>query len=190
MAELPIVAPTSAQGWEDWLDANHTTSKGVWLRLFKKDSGKQNLTYPESIVIALCFGWIDGVRHKGDDLSYLQRFTPRRKGGNWSKINVASVERLTKEGKMRRAGMKEVEDAKKDGRWDRAYHGQGKADGPPDFLEALKKNKKALAFYESLNKTNTYAIYHRLQTAKKPETRKKRFDTFLEMMKNGKKLYP
>lgn len=186
---LPVFAAKDPAAWEQWLEKNHATERGVWLRLYKKDSGRQLLTYPESIVIALCFGWIDGVRHKGDAASFLQRFTPRKKNGNWSRINVASVERLIKEKRMRPAGMKEVEEAKADGRWARAYDGQKAATAPEDFMKELKKDKKALAFYESMSKVNKYAISYRLQSAKKPETRAKRFALFLQMMKDGKKFY-
>ncbi len=189
MADLEIVAPVSPEAWEKWLEKHHTTSPGVWLRMFKKDSGKLNLTYSQAVMINLCFGWIDSVRHKGDHESFLQRCTPRKKGGMWSKLNTEFVEKMTKEGKMRPAGMKEVEDAKRDGRWDRAYERQGWSKTPPDFLKELKKTPKAFAFYETLNKVNKYAIYFRLQSAKKPETREKRLKKFLQMMREGKKFH-
>jgi uncharacterized protein YdeI (YjbR/CyaY-like superfamily) len=187
---LAIFAPEEPAAWEAWLDENHLQSAGVWLRLYKKDSGKRKLTYEEAVVIALCFGWIDGVKQKGDDESFLQRFTPRKKGSAWSEINTARVERLIQAGRMRAAGLKEVEAAKVDGRWARAYAPQSKATAPEDFMQELRKDKQALAFYESLNKVNQYAISYRLQTAKKPETRQKRLQHFLAMMKNGEKFFP
>lgn len=189
MKDLEIVAPKSPEDWEKWLEKHHATSPGVWLRMFKKDSGKLNLTYKEAVMINLCFGWIDSVRYKGDHESFLQRCSPRRKGGNWSKLNTEFVEELLKQGRMRPAGMKEVDDARRDGRWKRAYRNQGWSVTPKDFVKEVKKFPKAFAFYEGLNKANKYAIYFRLQTAKKPETRAKRFKKFIRMMKDGEKFH-
>lgn len=189
MQDVPTVSPTSPEDWEAWLEKNHDKEKGAWLKMFKKHSRKHNLTHQQAIIGGLRFGWIDGVRYKGDDEYFLQRFTPRTKRSPWSKINVGYVGELIKAGRMHAAGMKEVEAAKADGRWDRAYDSGANSAAPEDFLKELKKNKKAFAFYQSLNKANTYAIHYRLQTAKKPETRERRMKLILTMMREGKKFH-
>jgi uncharacterized protein YdeI (YjbR/CyaY-like superfamily) len=187
--ELEIVAFSSPKMWERWLAKNHAAASGVWLRFFKKDSGVATVTYAEALDGALCFGWIDGQVRKHDVQSWLQRFTPRRARSLWSKRNREHVARLTASGKMRAAGLKQVEAARADGRWDCAYDSPSKMTVPQDFLKALAKNKKALAFFKSLNKTNVYSIAWRLQTAKKPETRAKRLQAVLDMLASGKKFH-
>jgi uncharacterized protein YdeI (YjbR/CyaY-like superfamily) len=187
--ELEIVAFSSPKMWERWLVKNHAAAPGVWLRFFKKDSGVATVTYAEALDGALCFGWIDGQVRKHDAQSWLQRFTPRRARSLWSKRNREHVARLTASGEMRAAGLKQVEAARADGRWDCAYDSPAKMTVPQDFLKALAKNKKALAFFKSLNKTNVYSIAWRLQTAKKPETRAKRMGTILDMLVRGKKFH-
>lgn len=173
--DLKITAFASAKEWEQWLAKNHASSRGVWLRFFKKDSGVASVTHAEALDEALCYGWIDGQLKKYDETSWLRKFTPRRPKSIWSKRNRALVERLTKAGKIRPPGLKEVNAAKADGRWDKAYDFPSKMTMPEDFLKALSKNNKARIFFETLNKANTYAIAWRLQTAKKPETREKRY---------------
>jgi uncharacterized protein YdeI (YjbR/CyaY-like superfamily) len=165
-----------------WLAANHRQSDGVWLRIFKKDSGEPTVTYAEALDEALCFGWIDGLKQRHDELSWRQRFTPRRPKSGWSKINTQHAKRLIQVGRMKPAGQAAIDAAKKDGRWTAAYDSPSKATVPKDFLEALHKNKKAQAFFESLNKANRYAIAYRLQTAKKPETRQRRMEMILAML--------
>jgi uncharacterized protein YdeI (YjbR/CyaY-like superfamily) len=188
MPEVHDVA--SAGEWERWLKANHATvNEGVWLRMFNKTSGKQNITWDEAVDVALCYGWIDGQARKHDDESRVQRFTPRRKGSSWSKINTERVERLVRTRRMRAAGRREVEAAKADGRWDRAYSSPSRAEVPADFRAALKRNKKAAAFFATLNKRNTYPVVYRLETAKTPETRAKRIATFIAMFERGEKFY-
>jgi uncharacterized protein YdeI (YjbR/CyaY-like superfamily) len=187
--ELEIVAFSSPKMWERWLAKNHAAAPGVWLRFFKKDSGVATVTYAEALDGALCFGWIDGQVRKHDAQSWLQRFTPRRARSLWSKRNREHVARLTASGEMRAAGLKQVEAARADGRWDCAYDSPAKMTVPQDFLKALAKNKKALAFFKSLNKTNVYSIAWRVQTAKKPETRAKRMGTILDMLVRGKKFH-
>lgn len=187
--DLQIIAFKSPIEWERWLAKNHARSKGVWLRFFKKDSGVVSTTHAEALDEALCYGWIDGQLKKYDEKSWLHKFTPRRAKSLWSKKNIEHVERLTKEGKMKAAGLTEVKEAKSDGRWKAAYDSPSKASIPEDFLSALSKNKKAKTFFETLNRANLYSIVWRLQTAQKPETRDRRMKAILEMLANGKKFH-
>lgn len=180
----------SAAEFRIWLEKNHAKSEGLWLRFFKQASGKKAMTRPEALDLALCFGWIDSRMDTFDDISWVQRFTPRRARSGWSKINTEHVERLTKMKVMAPAGLKEVERAKADGRWQAAYASPANIEVPADFLKELKKNKKATAFFQTLNKVNLYAIAYRLTTAKKPETRKRRMKAILAMMAEGKLLHP
>jgi len=173
-----------------WLANNHVQSEGLWLRIAKKAAGEKSLTYAEALDQALCYGWIDGQKKPFDELSWLQKFTPRRSKSGWSKLNTQHAERLTKAGAMTPAGLKAVEAAKVDGRWAAAYASPKHAGPPEDFLNALAKNKKAKAFFETLNKANVYSIVYRLQTAKKPETREKRLKTILAMLEAGKAFHP
>ena len=187
--ELPTKLFTSAVLWRRWLDANHATSGGIWLRIYKKDSGKKTVTYAEALDDALCYGWIDGQKNKGDENSWLQKFTPRRPRSLWSKKNCEHATRLIKTKRMAASGQKEVDAAKKDGRWDKAYDAASSMEIPTDFLRELKKNKRALSFFEALNRANVFAIVWRLQTAKKPEARIKRMDLILKMMRDGKRFH-
>lgn len=173
-----------------WLGKNHARSDGIWLRIFKKDSGKKSLTYAEALDQALCHGWIDGQTKPFDELSWLRKFTPRRSKSRWSKINTQHVERLAIAGAMTSAGLKAVEAAKADGRWEAAYPSRKNAVPPEDFMKELAKNRKAKAFFETLNKANVYAIVYRLQTAKRPETRVRWMKLILEMMAQGKAFHP
>jgi uncharacterized protein YdeI (YjbR/CyaY-like superfamily) len=185
----PIIAFISPKSWNRWLGKYHTMSTGIWLHLYKKNSGAQSITYDEALDEALCFGWIDGQKDSYDEKSWLQKFTPRRGRSVWSKRNRERVARLIKEKRMRPAGLKAIEAAKKDGRWDRAYDSPKDMVMPEDFLKEVKKNKKAHEFFLTLNKANTYAIAWRLQTAKKLETREKRLNLFLKMMRDGEKFH-
>ena len=171
--------------FREWLSANHRKSDGLWVRIFKKNSGEVTVTYAESLDEALCFGWIDAPKQRHDDASWLQRFTPRRSKSGWSRVNTQHAERLLKAGRMQTAGRTQIEAAKKDGCWKAAYDPPSTAAFPKDFLAALRKNKKTKAFFDSLNKANRYAITYRLQTAKKPETKQKRMEMILEMLKRG-----
>jgi len=187
--EFEALTFPAARDWERWLAKNAARSKGVWLQFFKKGSGMTSITYADALDVALCFGWIDGQIKSHDEQSWIQKFTPRRPRSMWSRRNRDLIERLTNSGKMRPAGLKEVEAAKADGRWDRAYDSPSKMTVPEDFLKALAKNPKAMKFFKTLNKANTYAITWRLQTAKRPETRQKRMKEFIEMLAAGKKLH-
>ncbi len=187
--ELPIISFESTRDWEKWLATNGNASMGVWLKLFKKDSGKTSITYAEALDSALCYGWIDGLKNKFDEKAWLQKFTPRRPRSGWSKNNTEHAQKLMKAGRMKPAGLKEVNSAKADGRWEKAYHSQSAADYPADFLKEVSKSKKAKAFLTTLNSANRYAIIYRLQTAKKPETREKRMAQFVQMLAKGEKIH-
>ena len=180
-----ILSFRSSSEFRKWLAANHRQSGGIWLRIFKKDSGKPSITYAEALDEALCFGWIDGQKQRHDDSSWRQRFTPRRAKSGWSRINTQHAERLIEAGRMQTAGQTAIDAAKRDGRWTAAYDSPSKATFPEDFLVAVRRNKKAKAFFESLNKANRYAISYRLQTAKRPETRQKRLEIILAMLARG-----
>ena len=186
--EQPTRAFTTRQKWREWLERNHSKSTGIFLRIFKKDSGKKTVTHLEALDEALCFGWIDGVRKSYDDESFLQKFTPRQKRSIWSKRNQENVARLIKEQRMTDAGIAEVERAKNDGRWDRAYDSPKDMKVPSDFLKELKKNKAAYKFFKELTKVNHFAIAFRLHNAKRPETRERRMKDFLERLANGEKI--
>jgi uncharacterized protein YdeI (YjbR/CyaY-like superfamily) len=180
----------SASAFRDWLASHQGQTDGIWLGLFKKTSGEKSLTYSEALDEALCYGWIDGQAKAYDERSWLQRFSPRRPASSWSKMNTQHAERLIKSGRMTPAGLKQVEAAKADGRWGAAYDSPRNAAPPEDFLRELDKNKKAKAFFNTLNKANIYSIVHRLQTAKKPETRQKRLKMILGMLSQGEKFHP
>jgi uncharacterized protein YdeI (YjbR/CyaY-like superfamily) len=186
---IKIVSFGTAKQWEAWLKANHAGSSGVWLQIQKKDSAKKSLTYAEALDVALCYGWIDGQKNRHDESSWLQKFTPRRPRSVWSKKNIENAERLILGGKMKPAGLVEIEAAKEDGRWKAAYDSPRTATIPEDFLKALRKNKKAEVFFKTLNKTNLFSIAYRLQTAKTSATREKRIAVILEMLAKGEKFH-
>lgn len=187
--ELSTAAFPSLARWEKWLDKNHATAPGIWIRFYKKDSGIKTVSYDEALDAALCYGWIDGQLKSLDEVSWLRKFSPRGPKSMWSKRNIAHVERLTAAGRMRASGLEAVNQAKKDGRWEQSYDAPSQMEVPEDFRKALAGNKKALAFFEALNKANKYAIAWRLQTAKKPETRQRRMEKLLAMMAAGEKLH-
>ena len=186
---LPIRSFASEAAFEKWLEANHASSPGLWLQFFKKSATRKALMHKGALDVALCYGWIDGQLKKFDDSSYLHKFTPRGAKSVWSKVNRGHVERLKKEGRMRPAGLAAVAAAKKNGRWDGAYDSPSNMEMPADFLKALAKNKKAKAFFDTLDRANRYAIAWRLQTAKKPETRKKRMDAIIAMLGRKEKFH-
>jgi phosphoenolpyruvate synthase/pyruvate phosphate dikinase len=183
--ELEIMSFDSQTKWEKWLSKNHSKSPGIWLKFFKKHSGIKSITYAEAVEEALCYGWIDSQAKSIDEKAYLQRFTPRGPKSVWSKINTEHIERLIKEGRLKEAGLKTVDAAKKDGRWAAAYSSPSKVTMPEDFKIALSGNKRAAAFYKTLNKANTYGILTRIQFARKAETRAKRIKEFIEMLERG-----
>jgi len=188
--ELPIVPFASREAWETWLEGKHATSDGLWLKIAKKGSGIETVTFAQALDAALCYGWIDSQRGSFDGRYFLQRFTPRRPKSKWSKVNRARVTKLIEAGEMKPAGLREVERAKADGRWDAAYESQSKATMPDDLRKELEKNEGAREFFETLNSTNRYAILHRIQDAKRPETRARRIAKYVAMLTGRKKLYP
>ena len=187
--ELPVISFNSAENFYVWLKVNHAKEQGFWLRLYKKNSGVATITRDEAVDTALCWGWIDGLINKYDDESYLLRFTPRRPKSVWSKINVAKIERLTKLGLMQPSGLAQVEKAKTDGRWDKAYGSASEMVVPADFIKMIKKDKIAYSYYQTLNKANTYAIAFRLATVVDAEKRKQKMNQLFEMLKNKKAIY-
>jgi uncharacterized protein YdeI (YjbR/CyaY-like superfamily) len=188
--DLPIKVFASQETWERWLDRNHAKAEGVWLKFAKKASRKRTVTYPDALDVALCYGWIDGQTRGLDEDYHLQRFTPRRARSKWSKINREKVTRLIEQGRMRPAGLAEIERAKVDGRWDAAYDSPSKIQPTPELLAALDANPKAKALFEQLDSQNRYAILYRVQDAKRPETRARRVETFVEMLSRGETPYP
>jgi uncharacterized protein YdeI (YjbR/CyaY-like superfamily) len=186
---IPIIEFKTTKTFETWLLKNHENSNGLWLKIFKKDSGKKTISYAEALDVALCYGWIDGQKQAYDEQAWVQKFCPRRAKSIWSKINIGHVERLINEGRMRPKGLVTVEKAKEDGCWEKAYDSPSKMTIPEDFLKELSKNKKAETFFMRLNKTNLYSIGFRLQTAKKQETREKRMKEIIEMLTKGEKFH-
>ncbi len=169
-----------------WLKKNHATEQELWVRIFKKGSGTPSVTWDDCVVVAIAWGWIDGHKKSLDDDSYLQRLTPRRAKSSWSQRNCAHAERLIAAGQMQSAGLAHVEAARKDGRWQQAYAGSAQMVIPDDFLKELGKNTAAKRFYATLDRKNLYAIYHRLQTAKRPETRQRRVVDIVAQLALGK----
>src|SRR5256714_6316416 len=186
---LPKISFASPVDWEKWLEDNHAVSEGVWIKMAKMDAGIESVRYPEVLESALCFGWIDGRREALDERHFLQRYTPRRSRSRWSRINRDKAERLIAAGRMRPAGLAEVERAKTDGRWEAAYEGQKRSTVPDDLQRELEAHPKAKAFFAELNSQNRYAILYRLQDAKKPETRAQRLAKFLAMLEAGERIY-
>ena len=183
--ELPVLPFESKKKFAEWLAKNHDKSAGAWLKLAKKDAEIPSVTYKEAVNVALCYGWIDGQAKSFDDKYWLVKFTPRRPKSIWSQINTKRVEQLIASGEMKPSGLKAVEAAKQDGRWDAAYASQKNISVPADFQSALSKNEKAKAFFESLTGSKRYAFLFRIETAKKAETRIKRILQFVEMLEKG-----
>ncbi|HEX7804285.1 MAG TPA: YdeI/OmpD-associated family protein [Pseudoxanthomonas sp.] len=186
--DLPIQHFKDQKAWEKWLIAN-AGGKGIWLQIAKKDSGIASVNYAQALEAALCHGWIDGQKRGYDEQFFLQRFTPRRPRSLWSKINIDHAERLIAADRMQSGGLREIEAAKADGRWQAAYHGSSNMEVPVELAAALKKNKRAQAFFDQLDKTNRYSFCWRVHTAKKPETRLARAEKFVEMLAKGEKIH-
>ena len=187
---LPVMTFESTDAWDAWLAAHHAGSPGLWLKIAKKGAAGRTISYSDALDVALCHGWIDGQKGRHDDEYWLQRFTPRKPGSNWSKINTERAAALIESGRMRPAGLREVERAQADGRWEQAYESQSRVTVPEDLARALAANERARAFFATLDSANRYAILYRIGTAKKPETRAKRIDTFVAMLSEHKKIHP
>ncbi len=188
-AGLPVLGFATAEQFGAWLDEHHASAAGLWLKIAKKGTGVASVSYAEALSAALCYGWIDGQKAALDDECWLQRFTPRKRGSRWSKINREKATELIEAGLMRPAGLREVTAAKADGRWAAAYAGARTATVPPDLAAALAANPAALAFFETLDSANRYAVLYRVNDAKRPETRQRRIATFVEMLAAGEKLH-
>jgi uncharacterized protein YdeI (YjbR/CyaY-like superfamily) len=186
---LPIVAFASREDWERWLDEHHADSAGLWLKIAKKGSSHKTVLYPEALESALCYGWIDGQKGSYDDEFWLQKFTPRRARSRWSRINRDKAAELVEQGRMKPAGLLEVERARADGRWDGVYEGQRRATVPEDLQRELDRNRQAKAFFETLDSANRYAILYRIADAKRPETRARRIEQYVAMLAERKKLH-
>jgi uncharacterized protein YdeI (YjbR/CyaY-like superfamily) len=187
--ELEVRLFAGSDDLEEWLEANAAASPGLWLKIAKKGAPEPSVTYAEALELCLCFGWIDSQKRGFDDTHFLQRFTPRRPRGRWSKINREKAEALEAAGSLRPAGAAEVEAAKADGRWDAAYEGSRMAKVPDDLQRELDANPTAAAFFADLDSANRYAITYRLAEAKKPETRERRLRKFLAMLERGEKIH-
>ena len=193
---MPPAAPLEARAfasraeWEAWLREHHASSPGVWIRFARKGSGIASVTYMEALQEALRFGWIDGQARAVDDAWYEQRFTPRRPRSIWSKRNRGFAGALIEAGRMEPAGLREVERARADGRWDAAYDAPSTATVPDDLQAALDAAPEAAAFFATVTSQNRYAILYRIQTARKPETRARRIERFVAMLARGETLYP
>jgi len=185
-----VLSFESTQAWDRWLAAHHGDSPGLWLKIAKKGSAGRSISYSEALDVALCHGWIDGQKGRYDDGYWLQRFTPRKPGSNWSKINTERASALIAAGRMRPAGLREVERARADGRWERAYPSQSRIAVPEDLARALAANPRASAFFATLDSANRYAVLYRIGTAKRPETRAKRIEQFVAMLSEHNKLHP
>jgi uncharacterized protein YdeI (YjbR/CyaY-like superfamily) len=170
-----------------WLQKNHKSEDELFVKIYKKASKVPSVTWNDVVLETLCYGWIDGVKKSLDDKAYLQRITPRKARSGWSKRNTEHVAKLISQGKMQPAGLAEVNAAKADGRWENAYAPASEMKIPDDFLNAVQQNPKVSGFYNTLNKTNLYAIAYGLRTAKKAETRERRFKKFFEMLEREEK---
>lgn len=179
----------NARAFETWLKKHHATSTGLWLQIAKRGADEPSVTYPEAVEIALCWGWIDGQKKSLDEQHFLQRFTPRRARSVWSRINVDKVAALIEAGRMQAPGLAQVEAAKADGRWAKAYDGARNSVAPEDLIAALDAAPKAKAFFSTINAANRYAVLWRIQTAVKPETRARRIAQLVEMLGRGETLH-
>ena len=186
----PTVAFETSADWAAWLAEHHAETDGVWIKLAKAGRDIVSVSYAEAIDVALCYGWIDGQKRKLDDDHWLQGFTPRRARSRWSRINRQKAEDLIAAGRMERAGLREVDRAKADGRWQAAYDSARTASVPADLQAALAANPAAAACFADLDGANRYAILYRLQEAKKPDTRARRLTAFVEMLAKGERIHP
>ena len=185
---LPVILFETQESWSNWLEKNESAS-GIWVQIAKKGSGIISINYQEALEVALCFGWIDGVKNTFDDKSWVQRFTPRKPNSKWSKINRNKAEELITAGKMRPSGMAAIEIAKQKGIWEAAYDSQKNASIPDDLQNELDKNPEAADFFNSLNSVNKYAIIYRLQVSRNSEIRTKKLAQFIEMLIRKEKIH-
>jgi uncharacterized protein YdeI (YjbR/CyaY-like superfamily) len=189
-SDLPVLGFADQGAWESWLAEQHGASTGIWLKIPKRGSGATGVSYPEALAAALCFGWIDGQKGRLDDEYWLQRFGPRRRGSRWSKINTEKAAELIEAGLMQPAGLREVDLAKADGRWDAAYEGQRAMGVPEDLAAELARDEEAAAFFATLSSVNRYAILYRIGDAKRPETRARRIAMYVAMLAAHETIHP
>jgi uncharacterized protein YdeI (YjbR/CyaY-like superfamily) len=187
---LPVLSFSSSEEWWEWLELNHVESDGLWIAIAKQGSGIESVRYPDVLDHAICFGWIDGRRERLDEERFLQRFTPRRARSRWSRINREKAEGLIESGLMRPAGLEEVERARVDGRWERAYEPQSGAEIPDDLERELDASPRAAAFFVKLSAQNRYSIFYRLGEARRAETRARRLADFVAMLEAGETHHP
>ncbi len=187
---LPVLEFESRRAWEAWLSESHAASPGVWLKIAKKGAATPTVTYEDALLGAIAHGWIDGQKGALDEAFWLQRFTPRKAGSQWSKQNCDRALALIEKGEMHPAGQREVEAARADGRWDRAYEGQATATVPDDLRAALAAEPAAEAFFERLDRLNRYAVLYRIQSLKTPEARARRIAKYVAMLAAGETIYP
>ncbi len=185
-----MLAFSSAAAWRAWLASEGESSSGVWLKIARKDAAERTVSYAEALDVALCFGWIDGQKNGLDDEYWLQRFSPRKAASKWSKINTEKAAALIEAGLMQPSGLREVEQAKADGRWERAYPGQRSATVPDDLRRALDANPAASEFFETISSLNRYAILYRIGAVKRPETRARKIAQYIQMLAEQKTLHP
>jgi uncharacterized protein YdeI (YjbR/CyaY-like superfamily) len=178
------------KAWAAWLEKNHQTSAGVWMKVAKKASGVESVSYPEALEVAICYGWIDGQKRPENERTWLQKFLPRAEKSIWSKINREKALALIESRRMRPAGLKAIERAKANGRWESAYDSPRRAAVPEDFQAALRANSRAGEFFEKLDRANRYAILFRIQTVKKAETRTRKIQQFIEMLERRQRIHP
>lgn len=188
-ADLPIVEFPDAEAWEAWLEENHASAAGTWVRIAKKGASHTTVRYPAVLDVALCFGWIDTRRRALDEHFFLQGFAPRTPRSRWSQVNREKAERLISEGRMRPAGLAAVKAAQADGRWDAAYPPQSQASVPEDFQRELDRHPQAKAFFDTLKGQNRFAFLYRLHNVKTPEKRAQRIATYIEMLSAGRTFY-
>lgn len=186
----PVKSFKNAAAFESWLEKNHKKADGLWLKVAKAKSGIVSISFPDALDLALCYGWIDGLRRGLDEDYYVQKFTPRRAKSVWSVINKNKVAQLIKDGRMKASGLAAIEEAKKNGQWDNAYHSPANISIPDDLQNALDKNKKAKAFFEKLNAQNRYAILYRIHQVKREETKTKKIAEYVKMLEAKKTIYP
>lgn len=184
--ELPVIPFANRDNWAAWLEQHHATSNGIRLKLAKKGTHIASISQEEAVEIALCFGWIDSQADRFNDDHWLLRFTPRRPKSKWSQINRARAESLLQNGDMRPAGLREVQRAKADGRWDAAYEAPSTATVPEDLRHELDRNEGARAYFDSLDSRNRYAILYQIQDARKPETRARRIAKYVNLLREQK----
>lgn len=188
--DYPVKLFKTPAAFEAWLMKNHNKADGLWIKMAKAKTGIASVRYPEVLDIALCYGWIDGLRRGLDENYFVQKFTPRRSKSVWSVINVNKVEQLISEGRMKEPGLAAIEEAKKNGQWDKAYHSQANIEIPEALQKELDKNKKAKAFFAKLSSQNRYAILYRLHQVKREETKLKKIAEYIKMLESGKTIYP